>query len=127
MNQPGIGNIGKGSQKFVPDETLAITVIGPKAMFDSVITASNADADQIVKIAIRETFDIQINRRAIQLWVKDIDDVYLVLADSERTQRVMKSLLLALRMSAGPPRAKSVRQLRNREDALAMQLLALLL
>jgi hypothetical protein len=36
MNQPGIGNIAKGSQKFVPDEALTIPVIGPKAMFDSV-------------------------------------------------------------------------------------------
>ena len=89
-------------------------------MLDSSGTSANANPDQIVEISIRQAFDVKKNRRPIQLWIKDICGVDLVLADSERSQRVMKFLSLALGMSAAPPWTKSVLQLRNREDALAV-------
>ena len=55
-------------------------------MFKGAVAVSDANSDQVVEIAIWKTFDIQIDRRAIELRVQDIDRVYLVLADRECSQ-----------------------------------------
>jgi len=55
-------------------------------MFSGAVAGSDANSDQVVEIAIWKTFDIQIDRRAVQFRVRDIDRVYLVLADRECSQ-----------------------------------------
>jgi len=55
-------------------------------MFNGAGGGPDANSDQVVEIAIWKTLDIQIDRRAIEFRVQDIDRVYLVLADRECSQ-----------------------------------------
>ena len=76
----------KDIQEFVPYALLLVLVVGPKAVLNSTIAGSDANADQVVEIAIRQTFDIQIDRRAVEFRVRRSTSVDLVLADRERPQ-----------------------------------------
>src|SRR5262245_10693070 len=60
MNQSRIRDWRKDIYEFAPYELLLVFIICPKAMLNSTIAGSDADADQVVKIAIGQTFDIQI-------------------------------------------------------------------
>ena len=86
MNEPRIRDCRKDIKEFIPYALLRLLVISPKAVLNSIIASSDANADQVVEIAIRQTFDIQIDRGAIKFRVQEIDSVYLVFADCERPQ-----------------------------------------
>ena len=101
MDEPRIRDRRKNIEEFVPYPLLPVLVIGPKAVLNSTIAGSDANADQVVEIAIRQTFDIQIDGRAVEFRIQEIDGVYLVLADRERPQRMMKFLLLASQFAGG--------------------------
>jgi hypothetical protein len=120
MNELWIRDHRKDIEEFVPYALFSVLVVGPKAILNSIIAGSDAGADQIVRVAIRQTFDIQIDGRAVEFRVREIDDVYLVFADRERPQRMMKFFLLASQFAAASTRTKCVGQLGNREDALAV-------
>src|SRR5215469_724297 len=94
MNEPRIGDSRKGIEELFPDALLPFLIVGPKAILNSTISGSNTNAYQVVEIAVRQAFDIQIDRCAVEFRIQEIDDVYLVLADRERPQRIMKFLLL---------------------------------
>lgn len=54
-------------------------------MFNGAVAGSDANADQVVEIAIWKTFNIQIDRCAIKLLVREVDGMDLVFANSERS------------------------------------------
>jgi hypothetical protein len=49
------------------------------------VAVSDANSDEVVEIAIRKTFDIQVDRRAIEFLVLDLDGMDLVFANRERS------------------------------------------
>ena len=87
----------------------------------------DANPDQVVEIAVGQPFDIQKDGSAFEFWVRNADGVDLVLADCKRPQGMMIFLLLASRLPAATTRTKCVGQLSDREDALAVEPLALFL
>jgi hypothetical protein len=72
------------------------------------MAGSDASANQVVEIAIRQTFDIQIDGCAVEFRVQEIDGVDLVLADGERPQGMMKFLRLASQFPAASTWTKCV-------------------
>src|SRR4051812_42593905 len=65
--------------------------------------------------------------RIMAFRVLDADRMNLVLADSERSQRMMVLLVLASGLSVSSTRTKSVGQLGYRKDASGVELLSFLL
>ena len=88
------------------------------------IACSDANADEIVKIAIGQAFDIQIDWRTVEYLVREVNCVDLFFADGERPQRMMKFLLFASEFSTTAARTERVGKLRDREYPLAVQLFA---
>jgi hypothetical protein len=119
MNQPRIRDGRKDIEEFVPNALLTVPIIGPKAVLNGIIASSNANAYQVVEFTIRKTFDVQIDRRSVELQIGQIDNMYFFLTDCKRPQRVVKFLLL-VSVSPTATRAKCVRQLSNGEYALAV-------
>lgn len=78
MHEPRIRDRRKDIEEFVPYPLLPILVIGPKAVLNSILPSSDADPDQIVEIAIRQAFDVQINGSTVEFRVQEIDGVYLI-------------------------------------------------
>ena len=83
-------------------------IIGPEAMLNGAFAGFDANADQVVEIAIWKPFDIQIDGSAIEFWVRKVDGVDLVFADCKRPQRMMIFLLLPLRLPAASTWTKCV-------------------
>ena len=90
-----IRDLRKDAEEFVPYPLLPVLVVGPEAVLNGAIAGSDANSDQVVEIAVGQTFDIQIDGRAIEFRVRKADGVDLVLADCERPQRMMIFLLFA--------------------------------
>jgi hypothetical protein len=76
--------------------------------------------DQVVKIPIRYSFDIHKDTSAFEFYCRDAHCVDFIFPDCKRSQRMMMFLLLACRVPAVSTRTKSVGQLVNGEDALAV-------
>ena len=74
MDEPWIRDCRKDIQEFVPYPLLFVLVVCPKAMLNGTIAGSDANADQVVEIAIGQTFDIQIDRRAVEFRIQEIDE-----------------------------------------------------
>ena len=86
MNESCIRDCRKDIQEFAPYKLLVVLVVCPKAMLNSTIAGFDANADKVVEIAIRHTFDIQIDQRAVEFRIQEIESVNLVLADRECPQ-----------------------------------------
>src|SRR5215831_18397936 len=111
MNEPRIGDSRKGIEELFPYALLPFLIVSPKAVLNSAVSGSDANAYQVVEITVRQALDIQIDRGAVEFRIQEIDDVYLVLADRERPQRIMKFLRLASRFPAASSRTKRVGEL----------------
>src|SRR5271170_747887 len=90
MNEPRIRDRRKDIEEFAPYALLPVLVIGPKAVLNSIFPDSEANPDQVVEIAIRQTFNVQIDASTVEFRFQEIDGMYLILANRERPQRVMK-------------------------------------
>src|SRR5262245_54036486 len=97
MHEPRNRDRRKDAHKFIPYPLLFRFVVGPKGVLNGTLAGADANADQIVEITIRQTFDIQIDGGAVESLVWEVDGVDFVLADGKRPQRMMKFLLLASR------------------------------
>jgi hypothetical protein len=73
---------------------------------NGVTAGSDANADQVVKIAVGQAFDVQIHGRAIECQVRKVGSVDFVLADCQRSQGMMKFLGFISRASAASARSK---------------------
>jgi hypothetical protein len=73
MDKSRIRDRQKDAKEFNPYPLFFVLVIGPKGVVDGAIVCSDANADQVVKIAIWQTFDIQIDWRAIEYLVRKVD------------------------------------------------------
>ena len=120
MDEPWIRDRHKDGKEFVPYALLPVLVVGPKAVLNGTMAGADANANQVVEIAIRQSFDIQIDGCAIEFRVQKVDGVDLVLADGERPQRLMKFLRLASEFPAASTWTKCVRQLVDRENSPAV-------
>ena len=76
MNKPRIRDGRKDIEEFVPNALLTVPIIGPKAVLNGIIASSNANAYQVVEFTIRKTFDVQIDRRSVELRIGQIDSMY---------------------------------------------------
>ena len=86
MHEPRIRDSRKDIEKSFPYPLFFILVICPKTVLNGVFAGSDANANQVVEIAVGQAFDIQIDRRAVEFRVRKIDGVDFVLADCERSQ-----------------------------------------
>ena len=123
----GSGIAERTSRNSVPYPLFSILVICPKTVLNGVIAGSDANADQVVEIAVGQAFDVQIDGRAVEFQVRKIDGVDFVFADCERSQGMMKFLRFISRASAASARTKRIGQLCDREDTLGVEPFALLL
>ena len=87
---------------------------------------ADAQADEVVEIAVGQARDIQIDGRAFDLEFRAADDVDFLLPNRERLERVM-IFLAFVALPLGPAAGtESVGELRDGEDAFAAEFLALL-
>lgn len=86
----------------------------------------NSYTNQIVEIAVRQAFNVEIDRRAGDLQLRTADYVDFLFPDRERLQRVMILFPLVPLLLGTPTRPKRVGELGDREDAFAVKFLALL-
>ena len=127
MHEPRIRGRRKDIKEFFPYPLFSILVVCPKTVLDGLIAGSDANSNQIVEILVGQSFDVQIDGRAVEFRIRKIDGVDFVFADCERSQRMMKFLRFISRASAASARAKRIRKLGSREDTLAMEPFPLLL
>ena len=66
MDESWIGDRHKDGKEFVPYPLLSVLVVRPKAVLNGTMAGSDASANQVVEIAIRQTFDIQIDGCAVE-------------------------------------------------------------
>src|SRR5262249_14282279 len=92
VHEPWIAERRKDIEKFLPYPIFSILIISPKAVLNGLIADSDANADQVVEIAIGQAFDVQIDGRSVEFRVRKIDGVDFVFADCERSQGMMKFL-----------------------------------
>ncbi len=85
IDDPGIGQRGENGKKFRPYPLLSVRVVGPEAMFNGAVTGPDANSDQVVEIAIWNTFDIQKDRSAIRVVLREVDGMDLVFANGKRS------------------------------------------
>ena len=85
MNQSWIRDSRKNVQEFAPYELLLLFIC-PKAMLTSTVGGSDANADQVIEIATRQTFDMEIYFGSVEFRDEEIDNVNLFLADRQCTQ-----------------------------------------
>ena len=96
-------------------------------MLNDFLRSFEPNADEVIEIAIWESLDIQIHRRAVQIQFRAADDVDFALPNRESFQRVMiLSALLreAFWLSAWP---EGVRELGDSEYTPAVECSSLLL
>ena len=114
------------AEEFPPNLPLVLDGVRPQAVLDGGFAVADAQADEVVEIAVGQALDIQIDGRAFDLEFRAADDVDFLLPNRQRLERVV--ILLAfvaqpLGPAAGPER---VGELRDGEDAFAAEFLALL-
>ena len=110
----------------MPDASFVVWFIGPQTMLDDGIARSDPHADEIVRITIWKSFDVQINWRALdfQFWLAG--DVDLALPNGQGFQGMAILLALASVLFRPPTRGEGVGQLGDGKDALSMELLSFL-
>ena len=127
MDKVRIHDLRKDAEEIVPYQLLLFCIVGPEAVLDVSFGGLDANPDQVVEIAVGQPFHIQKDGSAYEFWVRNADGVDLVFADCKRPQGMMMFLLLASRFPAAATRTKCVGQLSDREDALAVERLAIFL
>ena len=126
MHESRIRDRRQSTQEFAPYSLLFVFIVSPKSVLNSLIAGTEANADQVVEIAVGQAFDIQIDGGAVELRVQKIDDMDLVLADCESPSTNDEISPLTLGFSAASTRTKCIGQLGNREDSLAVKPFAFL-
>jgi hypothetical protein len=71
-------------------------------MLNGAVAVSDANSDQVVEIAVRKTFHIEIDRRPIDFLIRHVDGMNLVFANRERSKRMMIFLSAGLLVAASP-------------------------
>lgn len=64
-------------KELMPDSSLIAWAVGPKAMLDCRLARANTDADEVVKIAVRDSLDIKENQCAVELQINLTDQYTL--------------------------------------------------
>jgi hypothetical protein len=112
--------------QFPPNLPLGRDGVRPQAVLDGGVAVADAQADEVVEIAVGQALDIQIDGRAFDPEFRATDDVDFLLPNRQRLERVV-IFLAFVALPLGPTaRAKCVGELRNGEDAFAAEFLALL-
>jgi hypothetical protein len=82
---PRVADRRENALEFLPYPFLSVRVISPETVLNDAIAVPDANSDEVVEIAIRKTFDIQIDRRPLDFLVRDVNDMDLVFANRERS------------------------------------------
>ena len=125
VNQHRLLDGFKEGQEFAPNLPLVRDGVRPQAVLDGGVAVADAQADEIVEIAVGQTLDIEIDRRAVDLQFRAADYVYLLLPNRQRLERVVIFLPFVAKPLGPAPRPERVGELRNGEDAFTAEFLAL--
>ena len=127
VNQHRLLDGFEDGKEFPPNLPLVLDGVRPQAVLDGGFAIADAQADEVVEIAVGQALDIQIDGRAFDLQFRAANDVDLLLPNRQSLQRVVILLPFVPQPfgpAAGPER---IGELRDGEDALAAEFLALLL
>src|ERR1035437_3185219 len=69
----------ENAEEFPPKLSLILYGVRPQVVPDGGFTAANAQADEVVEVAVGQSLDIQIDRRAFDFEFRDADDVDFLL------------------------------------------------
>ena len=115
------------ARNFPPNLPLFPNRVRPQAMLDGGFAVADADADEVIEIAVGQALDIQIDRRSFDFQFRAADDVDFLLPNRQSLERVVVFLSFAAQ-SLGPAAwAERVGELRDGKDAFAAEFLALFL
>ena len=88
MDQDWVFNARKDAKKFIPNPPLVVDVIRPETILGGRITASDANTNQVIEVAVRQPLYIDVNRCAFNVYFWATDDVDLLLPDGQCPQRM---------------------------------------
>jgi hypothetical protein len=94
------------AKEFPPNLFLILEGVRPQAVPDGRFAAANAQADEVVEVAVGQSLDIQIDRRAFDLEFRGADDVDFLFPNRQRPEGVV--ILLASRSRFGRQRGRNV-------------------
>jgi hypothetical protein len=69
----------EGGKEFLPNLPLLLPGVSPQAVLDGGFAVADAQADEIVEIAVRQALNIQIDGCAFDLQFRVADDMDLLL------------------------------------------------
>src|SRR5439155_3065520 len=98
----------------------------PECVVNVCITALDAQSNQVIKIAIRDAFDIQIDRIPVHVQPRPSGDVNLALAESERSQGMRILVRFGGQTLWLPSRPEGIGELGDGENPFIMLLLTFL-
>jgi hypothetical protein len=75
MNQHRLFDGFEDSKEFPPNLALVRDSLRPQAVLDGGVAVTDADADQVIEVAVWQALDIQINRRAFDFQFRPANDV----------------------------------------------------
>ena len=114
------------AKEFPPNLPLVLDGVRPQAVLDGGVAVADAQADEVVEIAVGQALDIQIDGRAFDLEFRAADDVDFLLPNRQRLERVVIFLAFVAQPLGPAARPERVGELRDGEDAFAAEFLALL-
>src|SRR5437879_13472955 len=115
MNEYLLLDGSEQSEEFPPDFPLVLDAIRPQAALNGFFAVSDAQSDEVVEIAVRQTFDIKIDRRAFGLQIWAADDVQFLLPNRQRFERVVILLAFVPLPLWPPPWRESTGKLGKRD------------
>ena|ERR1035441_10014000 len=121
MDKDWIFNIRENAKKLAPNPPLVLDAVRPKTILGSRITASQANANQIVEVAVRQPFYVEVDRRAFNLYFWITEDVDFLLPNGQCPQRVAILFWFIAQLFRMPARAEGVGQLGHSEDPFIVE------
>ena len=89
MNQHRLFDGFEEGEEFPPNLPLVRDGVRPQAVLDGSFAVADAQADEVVEIAVGQALDIQIDGRAFDLEFRAANDVDFLLPNRQRFQRVV--------------------------------------
>ena len=89
VNQHRLLDGFEDGEEFPPNLPLVRDGVRPQAVLDGGFAVADAQADEVVEIAVGQALDIQIDGRAFDLEFRAADDVDFLLPNRQRLERVV--------------------------------------
>src|ERR1035437_6206085 len=93
VNKDRIRDMSQESQEVSPDRLFVVRPVCPEAALLESLRSFNRRSDQVIKIAVRQPFHIEVDGSSFELQFRGADNMSFLFTNRERLQRRMVLLL----------------------------------